>query len=135
MRTCTRIDPLSYMLFGATEARASPQGLDCDSWLPVTGDYDALDGVERIKSVMDACILRVLEGIQIPLTNLTAKKSSIEPVASDVLNDTFSDDEEDADPTIPPVGPLTMHEVQELESLTSRIVDLLDHYASENPLR
>ena len=134
MRTCTRIDPLSYMLFGATEARASPQGLDCDSWLPVTGDYDALDGVERIKSVMDACILRVLEGVQIPLTNLTAKKSSIEPVASDVLNDTFSDDEEDADPTIPPVGPLTMHEVQELESLTSRIVDLLDHYASENPL-
>lgn len=63
LRSCTRLDPLTYMLFGASEARVSRDGLECDDWLPVTGNYDALDSVERLKAMMDSCMLRVFEGI------------------------------------------------------------------------
>lgn len=123
MRTCTHIDPLTYMLFGASQVQASSNGLECDAWLPLTGDYDALDGVERIKAVMDACLLRVLEGIRYSHVHAPSKKSS----------DSYapSDNDEDTDSTAHPIRPLSANEEEELESFTAGIVDMLDHYKME----
>ena len=123
MRTCTHIDPLSYMLFGASEVQASSNGLECDAWLPLTGDYDALDGVERIKAVMDACLLRVLEGIQ--CSHVRAPSSKLSESYS------LSDNDEDTDSTANSIRPLSVNEERELETFTAGIVDMLDHYKME----
>ncbi|KAE8216129.1 hypothetical protein CF327_g724 [Tilletia walkeri] len=63
LRMCTRIDPLSYLLFGSYDIRVDHRGLKCDGWLPVTGNIDALDDVERLKAVLNVCMLRVFQGI------------------------------------------------------------------------
>ncbi|KOS16159.1 atp-dependent rna helicase [Malassezia pachydermatis] len=139
LRSCTRLDPLTYMLFGATDAHATAQGLECDSWLPVTGNYDALDVVERIKSVMDSCMLRVFEGIQSTEPSAMASSKSKGPSTdgsappSDTAEPSwYSDAEEDADPMPPMTRSLSDREVSEFETLTSGIVKLLNCYASEH---
>ncbi|KAK0548088.1 hypothetical protein OC846_004607 [Tilletia horrida] len=63
LRMCTRIDPLSYLLFGSYDIRVGNKGLFCDGWLPVVGNIEALDDVERLKSVLNVCMLRVFQGI------------------------------------------------------------------------
>lgn len=123
MRTCTHIDPLSYMLFGASEVQASSNGLECDAWLPLTGDYDALDGVERIKAVMDACLLRVLEGIR--CSHARAPSSKL------YESHALSDHDDDPDSATHPIRPLSVNEERELETFTAGIVDMLDHYKME----
>ena len=39
-------------------------GLECDVWLPIVGPVDVLDNVQRLKALMDGCLLRVFEGIE-----------------------------------------------------------------------
>ncbi|KAL9937781.1 hypothetical protein V8E36_003326 [Tilletia maclaganii] len=63
LRMCTRVDPLSYILFGSYDIRVDHRGLHCDGWLPVTGNINALDDVERLKAVLNVCMLRVFQGI------------------------------------------------------------------------
>jgi len=36
---------------------------DCDGWLPIVGNIDGLDDIQRLKTLMEACMLRVFEGI------------------------------------------------------------------------
>ncbi|KAL5512125.1 hypothetical protein ACEPAG_3646 [Sanghuangporus baumii] len=59
----TRFDPMTYVLFGAYNLEASEEGLECDEWLPITANIDALDEVRRLKLLMEGCLLRVFEGI------------------------------------------------------------------------
>lgn len=134
LRTCTRLDPLSYMLFGATEAQATAQGLECDAWLPVTGNYDALDSIERIKSVMDACMLRVFEGVRSRVLSHTGSTASGAAHDSQLLSEDppSDDDDEDADPATPTALPLSQREMEEFEQLTKGIVHLLDQYTEEH---
>lgn len=68
LRSVTRLDPMTYMLFGAYEVYATGRGLECDGWLPVTGNLHALDDVQRLKTYLDACMLRVFEGLSKALT-------------------------------------------------------------------
>lgn len=129
LRTCTRLDPLSYMLFGATEAQATAQGLECDAWLPVNGNYDALDSIERIKSVMDACMLRIFEGVRSRMPSCTSSTVNGSQMSSEVL--LADDDDEGEDPSPATVRPLSQREVEEFEQLTTGIVHLLDQYSEE----
>lgn len=137
LRVCTRIDPLTFMLFGAKQVLVSSRGLECDGWLPVIGDFDALDGVERIKVLMDACILCVLDRIRSPaFSPLSSTKSSA--VLSGLTSDqhgslaqhvSYDCDNSEAVPLTP--QPLSLEEVEEFESFSAGIVDLLDHYTAE----
>lgn len=154
LRTCTRLDPLTYMLFGASEARALGHGLECDNWLPVTGSYDALDSLERLKSIMDVCVLRVLEGIGKRRTRPEAPtpKSAESPLttvspadlpsgdllqAANTTLASWNSDEEDGEDNLDSLlqngaqldRSLSSRELEELESLTTGIVQILDGYA------
>lgn len=134
LRTCTRLDPLSYMLFGATEAQATAQGLVCDAWLPVIGNYDALDSIERIKSVMDACMLRIFEGVRSRVPSHTGSTTSDAALDPQLASQAPLADDEDEDeyPAPPTARPLSKREVEEFEQLTTGIVHLLDQYAEEH---
>lgn len=56
------------MLFGAYDLTVTQRGLECDRWLPVTGNLHALDDIQRLKTLLDACLLRVFEGVGKSLT-------------------------------------------------------------------
>lgn len=65
LRNVTRLDPLTYMLFGTKSMRPTVDGgVLCDDWLPIQGNFDALDDVDRLKAILDVCMLRVFEAIQ-----------------------------------------------------------------------
>ena len=49
----TRLDPLTYVLFGAYRISVTQRGLECDGWLPVIGRMDVLDDLERLKVMME----------------------------------------------------------------------------------
>lgn len=59
----TRVNPLTYLLFGAHKLDPIPTGIECDEWLPVKGDKDALYQVQVLRERMDRCLLRVFEGL------------------------------------------------------------------------
>ncbi|KAL7419306.1 hypothetical protein Q5752_006143 [Cryptotrichosporon argae] len=63
LRNVTRLDPMTYMLFGAYDLVVTHRGLECDDWLPVTGNLHALDDIQRLKTLLDMCMLRVFEGV------------------------------------------------------------------------
>ena len=139
LRSCTRIDPLAFMLFGASDARVVADGLECDGWLPVTGYFDALDNAERLKAAMDLCMLRVFEGIgkrrQRQDTNVAilqqdaAEQSAANELAMPPSVSWDSDDETiDAANTDRSLSP---REIEEIEQLTSGVVRVLDAYATE----
>ena len=148
LRGCTRLDLLTYILFGATEARALGHGLECDNWLPVTGSYDALDTLERLKAVMDACMLRVLEGIgkrrppqpQRKASETTEKAPGGELLqAANTTMDSWNSDEEDGEDNLDQLlqnqaqvdRSLSKQEIEEFEELTTGVVHVLDQYARD----
>ena len=72
---------------------------------------------------MDACLLRVLEGIQ--CSHVRAPSSKLSESYS------LSDNDEDTDSTANSIRPLSVNEERELETFTAGIVDMLDHYKME----
>lgn len=68
LRNVTRLDPMTYMLFGAYKLFVTQNGLECDSWLPVAGNLHALDDIQRLKTLLDKCMLRIYEGVGRSLT-------------------------------------------------------------------
>ncbi|KAH7104403.1 P-loop containing nucleoside triphosphate hydrolase protein [Auriculariales sp. MPI-PUGE-AT-0066] len=65
LMSTTKLEPLTYVLFGAHEVRfaESESALECDSWVAVTGYMPLLREIEKAKSLLHACFLRVYEGI------------------------------------------------------------------------
>jgi hypothetical protein len=149
---------MTYMLFGAYNLRVTQRGLECDDWLPVIGNLHALDDVQRLKTLLDACMLRVFEGVGKSLVrgrderfmhsrqavDVRQGSSRINPIEDrqDGEGENESDDETDEeDPmntgsaVVPkvkkPVQPLSFDEIKELELLTTDVVRILDAYAAE----
>lgn len=114
----TRLDPLTYMLFGAHRVEVTRRGLDCDEWLPVIGDVDVLDNLERLKVMMESCLLRVFEGI----TKLKGKRY---PTRHEGREDESGEEDDDVREM-----PLSMAEVKELDMLTQDLVRILNDYSS-----
>lgn len=121
--TTTRIDPMSYVLFGAYNIIVVERGLECDGWLPVVGNSDALDDIQRLKTYMDASMLRVFEGIVMNRRRRRAQNLPVLPREEE----SESDDDEPAlkDYSLSPT------EVKELDLLTRDIVGILNRYAEE----
>lgn len=121
LRNCTRLDPMTYMLFGAYDLVITNQGLECDNWLPITGNVDALDDVQQLKYMMEACMLRVFDGI---CGRMSAREKD--------YRSRFRARDENVSGTDEEVGrqgtPLSEKEVKELDYLTGDIVRILNRY-------
>ncbi|KAF8707785.1 P-loop containing nucleoside triphosphate hydrolase protein, partial [Rhizoctonia solani] len=124
LRNCTRLDPMTYMLFGAYDLVVTPRGLECDNWLPITGNIDALDDVRRLKSMMEACMLRVFDGICGRMNSRDKDYRSRFRLKDERVSGT--DEEVGAQGT-----PLSQKEVKELNYLTGDIVRILNRYSEE----
>lgn len=124
LRGCTRLDPMTYMLFGAYDIVVTERGLECDNWLPITGNIDALDDIQRLKSLMEACMLRVFDGICGKLGNKDKDYRSRFRTRDERVSGT--DEEASSRGT-----PLSEKEVKELDYLTGDIVRILNRYSEE----
>jgi small subunit ribosomal protein S24e len=125
--TTTRLDPVSYILFGAYDIIVTERGLECDEWLPIVGNIDALDDIQRLKYLMEACMLRVFEGITFQRHRQRAQRDLI-PLARDQEKEEESDDDDDA--TNKDYS-LTSKEIRELDLMTRDIVRILNNYSDE----
>jgi small subunit ribosomal protein S24e len=65
----TKLDPMTYVLFGAYRIAVTAQGLECDGWLPIVGNVYALDDIQKLKVMMEACMCRVFEGLAMRRTH------------------------------------------------------------------
>jgi small subunit ribosomal protein S24e len=117
--TTTRLDPMTYMLFGAYKLEVTERGLECDNWLPIVGNLDALDDIQRLKTLMEACMLRVFEGIV--MSRQRRGQSSILPREESESGDI----DEDKDYS------MSREEVRELDLLTRDVVRILNRYSEE----
>ena len=132
LRGTTLLDPLGYMLFGAHQLRVTDSGLECDGWLPVVGNVQALDDVERLKEVLDFSLLRVFEGLGVAIGQ-RHQRQQIRPGRTQParIDDSNAEEREEAeqeavdmsDPT------LSAEEVADLDKLTSSVVKVLNFYA------
>jgi hypothetical protein len=139
---------MTYMLFGAYNLLVTRRGLECDGWLPVTGNLYALDDVQRLKTLFDKCMLRVFEGVGKSLTQgrdqrrrETRSHARVQKGSSRIDDDQDGNadekdgESEDEDGDVVSKerasGPLSTEEVRELELLTSDVVKVLEAYASE----
>ncbi|KAH9944377.1 P-loop containing nucleoside triphosphate hydrolase protein [Epithele typhae] len=105
----TRLDPLTYVLFGAFRIAVTQRGLECDEWLPIIGAVDVLDDLERVKVMMEDCMLRVFQGL-IASRQRKAQQNR-RPLTGELSN-----------------TPLSDTEVKELDLMTMDIVRILNHY-------
>jgi len=111
LMTTTRLDPMTYMLFGAYNLQVTERGLECDEWLPIVGNVDGLDQIQRLKVLMDSCMLRVFEGITVG----RQRRREVESEEEDEKRD-YS---------------LSATEVKELDIFTRDIVRILNRYSEE----
>lgn len=121
--TTTRIDPLTYILFGAYNVEVVERGLECDEWLPIVGDLRTLDDVQRLKKSIEACMLRVFEGI----TMSRQRNGQNLPVLprEEEHEDESEDEEQRTDYR------LSAEEIKDLDILTRDVVGILNRYSDE----
>jgi small subunit ribosomal protein S24e len=142
LRNCTRLDPMTYMLFGAYHLEVTERGLDCDDWLPITGNIDALDNIQRLKTLVDSCMLRVYEGIgsnigkpKPPRTTAFASSpsaSSVYRIPQRAREAVDEEEEEDRMALVDSKGStLSDQEIKELDWMTRDIVKILNQYSEE----
>ncbi|KAJ7103530.1 hypothetical protein B0H15DRAFT_875068 [Mycena belliarum] len=120
--TTTRLDPLTYMLFGAYKLQVTERGLDCDGWLPIVGNLDALDDIQRLKTLMESSMLRVFEGI---IMSKRQARATLPILPREEEAESEADDEDLRDLS------LSRDETKELDYLTRDIVRILDRYSQE----
>jgi small subunit ribosomal protein S24e len=118
---------MTYLLFGAYKAQVTPSGIDCDDWLPITGNLDALDDIERLKTMMEGCMLRVFEGITMGNRSSRHARDRIPILRREEESESGDEDDENdmRDYSLSP------KEVKELDLLTRDTVRVLNKYAEE----
>ncbi|KLO14452.1 P-loop containing nucleoside triphosphate hydrolase protein [Schizopora paradoxa] len=126
---CSRLDPMSYMLFGAYNTVASERGLICDEWLPIIGNVGALDDVRDLKSRLEGCMLRVFEGIH-HSRQRSSRNIILARRAREVEEDEAEDDVESSFDAMKNPS-LSSTEVKELDTITQDVVRILNRYADE----
>lgn len=127
----TRLDLLSYMLFGAYRVEATGRGLECDEWLPIVGRVDVLNDIQRLKALMESCMLRVFEGVS---RGQRSMRSSASRNSSHIAGprDNLDGESDESDNNMQRQDRrLSEIEVKELDFLTRDIVSILDRYSEE----
>lgn len=125
--TTTRLNPMSYMLFGAHNIQVAGRGLECDEWLPIIGNQAALDQISRLKEVMDLCFLRVYEGIGV---ERRSRHGRIIPRPEE-KEEEADDDGDEGGQTRERNPSLSSTEVGEFEDFTRNLVYVLNQYSNE----
>lgn len=120
--TTTRLDPMTYMLFGAFNLQVTERGLECDDWLPIVGNLDALDDIQGLKTLMESCMLRVFEGITM---GRRVRGRQVLPVLPREEESESGDEDEDRDYS------LSRDEVKQLDLMTRDVVNILNRYSDE----
>ena len=132
----TKLDPMTYLLFGAYNLVVTDRGLECDGWLPIVGPVDVLDDVQRLKGLMDGCLLRVFEGIEHRRREQKMYPNSRVPAGllrtrqEESGDDEGEDDDEDL-ATKTRSHALSEEEIREFDYLTRDVVRVLDRFAEE----
>ena len=119
--TTTRLDPLTYILFGAHNVDVVERGLECDNWLPIVGDVNVLDDIQRLKTFMEASMLRVFEGIAMSRLR-KGQALPVRPREEDSESESWDEEDSKKDYTLSP------QEVVELDYMTRDIVNILTRY-------
>lgn len=138
---CTRLDPMTYVLFGAYNLEASnDSGLICDDWIPLRGNSDVLDDIRSLKLLMESCMLRVFEGAN-SLDGSRRKRMTrgayVPPFRRQNRDNEESEsgaEDEDEDLVAERGrnrGPLSQKEIKELDRFTHGIVQVLNRFADE----
>lgn len=122
--TTTLLDPMTYVLFGAYSIDVTERGLECDNWLPIVGNVYALDDIQRLKTMMEACLSRVFEGLI--MKNRKQQIRNIAPVAPREEEESGDEDDESSRDLS-----LSEVEIRQLDFLTRDIVRVLNRYAEE----
>jgi len=115
----SRIEPLTYALFGAHKLETYPKGLKGDHWITIAGNLNALEDVEKLRHMFDKCMLRVYESIAL------GKRDRKALLRRDSENENEADDEDDRDLS------LSKAERKELSLMTRDIVQVLDEYSQD----
>ncbi|KAG8963105.1 hypothetical protein FRC03_003381 [Tulasnella sp. 419] len=136
LRNVTRIDLLTYMLFGAYHLTPTETHLECDEWLPVVGDIDGLLEIQRLKMLMESCLLRVFDGICFAKASHKRQNPHrpgvyIAPGARSNLVDDWEEMGYDLDDRYDAATPLAEQEIKELDDMATSIVHLLNAYREE----
>ncbi|KAI6162189.1 hypothetical protein EDD17DRAFT_1776997 [Pisolithus thermaeus] len=121
----TRLDPMTYLLFGANDIVVTERGLECDGWLPVVGNLAVLDDIQRLKALMETCMLRVYDGILMNQRRRGRTRRRTIPArdnADEIDDDDFSLGD---DPSMSP------REVTELDMVTRDVVRILNRFSEE----
>ena len=99
--------------------------MECDDWLPVIGRMDVMDVLERLKVMMEDCMLRVFQGI---IASRQRKAHQYKkPLTYDGGREDESGDEEEENLNN---TPLSDTEVKELGLMTMDVVRILNHYST-----
>ena len=126
--TTTRLDPLTYILFGAHNVDVVERGLECDNWLPIVGDVNVLDDIQRLKTFMEASMLRVFEGIAMSGVHKNrvhkGQTPPVRPREEDPETESWDED------SINDYS-LSLQEVRELDYMTRDIVNILNRYSED----
>ncbi|KAG8916811.1 hypothetical protein FRC02_003580 [Tulasnella sp. 418] len=136
LRNVTRIDLLTYMLFGAYHLTPTETHLECDEWLPVVGDIDGLLEIQRLKMLMESCLLRVFDGICFAKASHKRQNPHlpgvyIAPGARSNLVDDWEEMGYDLDDRYDAATALAEQEIKELDDMATSIVHLLNAYREE----
>jgi small subunit ribosomal protein S24e len=127
----TRLDLLSYMLFGAYRMELTERGLDCDEWLPIVGKVAVLNDIQQLKALMEACMLRVFEGVSRAQRNLRTSAAPGASTMSAPRHDVDAESGESDDDLQRQDRRLSETEVKELDFLTRDIVNILNGFSEE----
>lgn len=123
--TTTRLDPISYMLFGAYNIQVAGRGVECDEWLPIIGNQATLDQVSRLKEAMDLCFLRVYEGIVMTKRNRHGRIIIPRPEGKE------ESDDDDTERALQRDLSLSSTEIGEFEDFTRNLVYIMNQYSDE----
>lgn len=99
------------------------RGLECDDWLPIVGDIRTLDDVQRLKKSIEACMLRVFEGI---IMSRQHHGQNLPVLPREEEYESESDFEEQLTDYR-----LSSEEIKDLDIMTTDIVGILNRFSDE----
>ena len=117
------MDPITYILFGAHNIKVYRRGLECDGWLPIYGNMNTLDDLQRLKGYMDQSMLRVFEGIIHAQAAKRQRRSGPVTLYRDQQEDESGDEDDGEAPSA-----LTATEIRELDLMTRDLTRILIDY-------
>ncbi|KAI6007413.1 hypothetical protein EDD15DRAFT_2384189 [Pisolithus albus] len=121
----TRLDPMTYLLFGANDIVVTERGLECDGWLPLVGNLAVLDDIQRLKALMETCMLRVYDAILMNQRRWGRTRRRTIPARDN------ADEADDDDFSLGVDLSMSPREVTDLDMITRDVVRILNRFSEE----